>query len=285
MITLDEAIESAKISAGKDRILRQQHYEDLLQQLSEEERYPFTMALAELNIGPRTGHREASEAVRDFLSSNPVCRTLVGATGLTEGDVEGRLVYAAMHKDAQWWQNVKDKVKDWWGTGAPEGYKDYAGEVFPYKEPGTEEMYSTEPEEFVGGGVPPMPAPELPVPVQEEPVKEPRVPVGEPEPEVVPPFEEEAPPAAFGDVREIPEMIPIESSNLEQVGYDPEENLLYIIFKAKRNTPRTMYRYTGVSADEFESFFTEDSAGKYFHRAIRGTKPYTGPIDPATYGL
>ena len=290
MITLDEAIESAKLAAGSERILRQQHYEDLLRQRPDEERYSFTLALAELNIGPRTGHREASSAVAEFLGCNAFKEALMENTGLTDCQIEEKLVKAAMRRDAQWWQNLKQRFKDWWEDDGPQDeFEEEFGEPFPYREPGTEDLYETEPEEVIAPGVdlgpkpPDMPIPEAP-PFEAPPFEAPPL---EAPPLEAPPLE--APPTeppGFGDKEEIPEMIPVESSNLESIGYDPAENLLYIIFTVKKNTPRTLYRYSEVSQGEFDGLLTgvDGSVGKYYWRHIR-SKPYTGPLDPAIYRL
>lgn len=285
-ITLDEAIESAKLSAGKERILRQQHYVDLLNRLPEEERYTFTMALAELNIGPRTGNKAASAAVAEFLRQDAVRDVLRQSTGLDDRAIENRLVHAAMHRDAQWWQNLKQRFKDWWNQGPEDEYEEEFGEPFPVREPGTEDLYSMEPKEVIEPMAPPPapggapgPEPTIPAPPTELP--------GPPLEHVEIPETEEPPPAppAFGDKRDIPEMIPVRSSNLEAVGYDPEDELLYIIFSEKRSTQRTLYRYSNVSQSEFDGLLSADSKGKYFHQVIRNSKPYTGPIDPDSYGL
>ena len=278
-ITLDEALESAKLSAGKERILRQQHYEDLLQQLPEEERFPFTMALAELNIGPRTGDKAASAAVADFLHTGSVRDILKRGTGLGDREIEDRLVTAAMYRDAQWWQNLKNRFQDWWQSGPEDEYEEEFGEPFPGVKPGTEDMYSMEPTENVEPtfpGVAPGPEPVMPPPPAELP--EP----GEPPAKVEEP---EAPPPEFGEKKDIPVMVPVKSSNLESAGYDPQEQLLYIIFKAKKTTPRTMYRYSDVSDAEFDGLLSAPSQGQYFHQVIRNSKPYTGPLDPAEYGI
>jgi hypothetical protein len=295
-LTLDEAIESAKLSAGPDRILNQQHYEDLIQKLSDEERYPFTMALAELNIGPRTGHREAAQAVSNFLDSDTVSYVISSATGLSDQDIEDKLVYAAMHRDAGWWDDLKDKARDWWNSGPSNEYEEEFGEPFPMMDPGTEDMYDTTPDEVVTdydflGDQPLPPPPPGPPPVTMDP------PGMEGTPEAVPPppsgdfYQEfgtpapDAPGGAFGDPSSIPEMTPVDSSNLEAVGFNDEDQMLYIIFKAKRNTPRTMYRYQNTDRSDYNALTNPGiSAGQFFHQNIR-SKPYSGPEDPAAYGV
>ena len=285
-LTLDEAIESAKLSAGHDRVLQQQHYEDLLQKLQDEERYPFTMALAELNIGPRTGHKEAAAAVAAFLDSDSVAWVMSKETGLSDAELEGKLVHAAMHRDAQWWQNVKDKFKDWWQKGPEDEFEEEFGEPFPVRDPGMDEMYDPTQEEVVDSPIPEelyvspvetftpeAPIPELPQ-VPEAPIP---VPLD---------YEPEVSDQGFGGAGAIPEMVAVESSNLEAVGWNAEDRLLYIVFKAKRNTPRTLYRYSDADEGDFQALTSSSiSAGQYFHQNIRDRKPYSGPEDPTAYGL
>ena len=55
MITLDDAIQRARLMAGEDGILNQQSYNLLVNDLNQKDRYPFTMALVEYGITTRTG--------------------------------------------------------------------------------------------------------------------------------------------------------------------------------------------------------------------------------------
>jgi len=236
MITLDEAIESAKLSAGYERILRQQHYDDLLAQLPPEEHYPFTMALVELGIHTRTGQR-------------------LGGLSPSEQEIEDRIVGAARHLEAGWWDDLKTKVKEWtgWGDDAAE---EYVEDQYGVSEPTPMEEEIT----------PPPPG----FPPEQE--------VEEDLSQVVP--EEEAGEYAIfegfelPDEGEMPVMHPVESSNIEAIGYDEEDEMLYVAFTAKRTTPRTLYRYFNVSPEEFSNFLAADSKGKYFHQNIRETKFY-----------
>jgi len=283
-LSLDEAIESAKLSAGPDRIIQQQYYEELLQKLPDESRYPFTMALAELNIGPRTGRREAAEAVARFLSSDAVSDVMSQGTGMSNRDLENKLVHAAMHRDAAWWDTIKDKFTNWWEDGPADEYEEEFGEPFPVRDRGTEDLYDTTPEDTITqydfSGDAPLPSP---------PVGPPPAPPGPPAgvpyaPETPVPSEVDAP--AFGGAGAIPEMTPVDSSNLESVGFNDEDGILYIIFKAKRNTPRTMYRYMDSDRSDYEGLTNPNvSAGKYFYQNIRNVKRYSGPEDPAAYGI
>lgn len=258
MITLDEAIESAKVSAGQERILRQQHYDDLLQQLSEEDHYPFTMALVELDIGTRTGTKDS--VVGKFLSGKEVHEPLD-----PHPFIEDRIVRAALQRNAGWWDNLKEKVKEWTGWGEEEA-EDFIEEEYGVAEPPPEPM------------APPGPPPEE-IPTVDEEIQE-DIEEGD---ELYPRFEEFEPPPPVEEVvpepYAMPVMHPVESSNLEGVGYDEEEELLYIAFRPKRNTPRTLYRYFNVPAQTFSDLLNAESKGKYFHRNVREVFPYDGPLD------
>lgn len=253
MITLDEAIESAKVSAGQERILRQQHYDDLLQQLPEEEHYPFTMALVELDIGTRTGTKDS--VVGKFLSGDEAYGPLD-----PHPFIEDRIVRAALRRNAGWWDNLKNKIKEWTGWGEEEA-EDFIEEEYGVTEPPPEPM------------APPGPPPEE-IPTVDEEVQQDI----EESDELYPRYEEFEPtPYAM------PVMHPVESSNLEAVGYDEEEEILYIAFRPKRNTPRTLYRYFNVPGQTFSDLLNTNAAGgsvgKYFHRNIREVYPYDGPLD------
>ena len=212
-------------------------------------------------------------------------------TGLSDRELEDRLVHAAMHKDAQWWKNVKDRFKDWWDAGPDDEYQEEFGEPFPVRDPGTDEMYDTTPDEVVDDPGAPLWTPEdegyvspfdMGPPTPEPPdIPETAVPG-----EVPSDYKPDMPEQAFGDTEAIPEMVPVDSSNLESVGFNKEDGLLYIIFKAKRNTPRTMYRYTDADEGDFNALTSPSvSAGQYFHQNIRDVNPYSGPLDPSSYGL
>lgn len=60
------------------------------------------------------------------------------------------------------------------------------------------------------------------------------------------------------------EMIPVSSSNLSEVGYDPQTNTLRISFKSG-----SMYDYFGVSQDVYENLMSADSLGSYHYYNIR----------------
>ncbi len=64
-------------------------------------------------------------------------------------------------------------------------------------------------------------------------------------------------------------MIPVESSNVESVGYDENEQILYVRFLTG-----AMYIYKGVNNYEFDGLLSAPSVGSYLHRNIKNNYPY-----------
>jgi len=64
-------------------------------------------------------------------------------------------------------------------------------------------------------------------------------------------------------------MIPVESSNLEAIGHDPDSNTLHVQF---RNG--SLYAYHGVPVDVFEDMMIADSKGGFLSREIKGVYEY-----------
>jgi len=61
-----------------------------------------------------------------------------------------------------------------------------------------------------------------------------------------------------------PEMIAVESSNLQAIGYDPDTSELYVDFLSG-----SRYKYLDVPEDVFEAFQVADSKGKFLHQEIK----------------
>ncbi len=62
-------------------------------------------------------------------------------------------------------------------------------------------------------------------------------------------------------------MIPVQSSNLQSVGY--ENGTLYVCFNSG-----SVYSYTGVPENVYEGLLSAPSHGKYFHAYIKNAYPY-----------
>jgi hypothetical protein len=64
------------------------------------------------------------------------------------------------------------------------------------------------------------------------------------------------------------ERIPVASSNIAEIGYDPESQTLEILFHGGR-----LYRYYNVPQFHFERLIEAASVGGYFNAEIRGQFP------------
>jgi hypothetical protein len=62
------------------------------------------------------------------------------------------------------------------------------------------------------------------------------------------------------------EMVPVNSSNVDEVGYDENSQLLYVRFK----NGNSLYVYKGVPIAEYEGMMNASSKGTYLHHNIKG---------------
>lgn len=65
------------------------------------------------------------------------------------------------------------------------------------------------------------------------------------------------------------DMIQVSSSNVDSVGYDEENQILYVSFLSGG-----IYIYKGVSRYEFDGLLNAPSIGSYLHRNIKNIYPY-----------
>lgn len=65
------------------------------------------------------------------------------------------------------------------------------------------------------------------------------------------------------------EMIPVDSSNVAEVGYDINSQTVYVKF-----LNQTLYIYKGVPEPEFENLKNAPSVGSYLHRNFKNVYPY-----------
>lgn len=63
--------------------------------------------------------------------------------------------------------------------------------------------------------------------------------------------------------------VPVQSSNLKNVGFDKREKVLEIGFSSGR-----VYQYTGVSAQRHKALMAAPSKGKYHWKNIRNNLPF-----------
>lgn len=67
----------------------------------------------------------------------------------------------------------------------------------------------------------------------------------------------------------MPEMQPVSSSNIAAVGYDAENQTVYVQF-----LNGSTYAYKGVPEHEFENLLTAPSVGSYLNRNFKNVYPY-----------
>ena len=68
----------------------------------------------------------------------------------------------------------------------------------------------------------------------------------------------------------LPKLTPVESSNIESVGYDPGTHRLYVRFLQSGQA----YVYYDVDERVFEDFLAADSKGRFLNSEIRGAFAY-----------
>ena len=64
-------------------------------------------------------------------------------------------------------------------------------------------------------------------------------------------------------------LTPVESSQLEAIGYDSETQTLAVRFKSKGSYPGSLYHYNNVSSEDWSAFQAADSKGSHFIRNIK----------------
>lgn len=67
----------------------------------------------------------------------------------------------------------------------------------------------------------------------------------------------------------MPDMQPVSSSSIDAVGYDADDQTVYIRF-----LNGSTYAYKGVPEHEFENLRTASSVGSYLNRSYKNVYPY-----------
>lgn len=73
-------------------------------------------------------------------------------------------------------------------------------------------------------------------------------------------------------------LTPVESSQIEAIGHDPDSNTLAIRFKSFKGGPGSLYHYANFTADDFAAFQGAESIGRHFKSVIKADPeayPYT----------
>jgi KTSC domain len=68
----------------------------------------------------------------------------------------------------------------------------------------------------------------------------------------------------------MPELTPVDSTNVAAVGYDAEEQEIYVEFG-----DGGIYKYSGPDQQTFEELLEAPSVGSFLNRAIKPNYPYT----------
>ena len=71
----------------------------------------------------------------------------------------------------------------------------------------------------------------------------------------------------------MPEMHPVDSTNIEAIGYDESSQELYVRFLESGDT----YVYFGVEEWVFDEMMHSDSKGGYLNQEVKGSYDYAGP--------
>jgi len=64
-------------------------------------------------------------------------------------------------------------------------------------------------------------------------------------------------------------MTPVSSSNIESIGYNEQEEIVYVRF-----LNGSLYVYKGVPIHEYENLLQAPSHGSYLHRNYKNVYPY-----------
>ncbi|WFB65026.1 KTSC domain-containing protein [Sphingobacterium sp. WM] len=67
----------------------------------------------------------------------------------------------------------------------------------------------------------------------------------------------------------LPEMITVSSSNIASIGYNDENQEVYVRF-----LNNSLYVYRGVPAHEFQNLLEAPSQGTYLHANFKNVYPY-----------
>lgn len=65
------------------------------------------------------------------------------------------------------------------------------------------------------------------------------------------------------------EMVPVNSSNVSEVGYDEQNMIVYV-----RYIKGSLYIYKGVPRYNYEGLLYAGSVGSYLHRNFKNVYPY-----------
>ena len=73
--------------------------------------------------------------------------------------------------------------------------------------------------------------------------------------------------------------VPVKSSHIESIGYDPAEKHMHVTFTGPSGKPGKTYQYTGVEPHLYGMFAAADSHGKFFAQHVKGKYAHTVKAD------
>ena len=71
--------------------------------------------------------------------------------------------------------------------------------------------------------------------------------------------------------QEAPALQEVESTSIKEVGYNPETQVLTVVFEKSGET----YEYKGVPKDVYDALMAAESKGQYFAQNIKGKFEFT----------
>lgn len=77
------------------------------------------------------------------------------------------------------------------------------------------------------------------------------------------------------------QMMPVQSTAIKAIGYDPDTKTLYIEFNKVKKYPT--YQFSPVSGHTAGRIFKSPSIGQYYHRNIKPRSRYQ--LEPSQYSL
>ena len=72
-----------------------------------------------------------------------------------------------------------------------------------------------------------------------------------------------------GNRMSYPQMQPVSSSNVAELGYDSENQIVYVKF-----LNGAIFIYKNVPQNEYDGLLNAPSIGSYLHRNLKGVYPY-----------
>jgi len=265
-ISFDDAVERAKLAAGYDGILSQYVYDRLAEKLEKKDRYQFSMTLVDLGIRTKSAsaNKMAEEVVVDNMEDAREDPDLI-ISSKDDEQVDNFKTIASMFITGG--PKVTPKRPEAFDYDLPEDLEDIDTDGFDMEtSPYGEKFYEDDEDKLEGP-----PEPDL---GQDEDEDEEAIAPKEMAPELPPALpedsgQEEASPADERLPYVYPTMLKVDSSNVNEIGYDEKENDIFVRFKNGY-----LYAYFGVPVNVWEDFLNAESKGKFVHTSLKGKYDY-----------